>query len=186
MNNFSMIYAKSNNNVIGKDNKLLWHLPNDLKRFKELTRNRIVIMGKNTYLSLPNGPLPNRLNVVLCNDDENFLKSEIQISTANTGVAKFSSIENVFQFINNFKMNPFMKNINIDEIFIIGGESIYKLFLNRTKYLYITNVDVDIEGDAFGPNINDFAWKNIEHTTNLKDDNHIYNYDFIKLEKIND
>lgn len=184
MNNFSMIYAKSNNNVIGKNNRLLWHLPNDLKRFKELTNNKIVIMGKNTYLSLPNGPLPGRLNIVLCNDDEEFLKGVVNISTPNTGVAKFSSIEKMFQFINNFKMNPFMKNINLDEIFIIGGESIYKLFIDRTKYLYITNVDVDIEGDAFGPNIENFTWKNIEHIKNLKNEKHIYNYDFIKLEKI--
>ena len=88
LNKFSMIVTCSKNGMIGKDNKLLWHLPNDLKRFKSLTTNKIVIMGRKTFESLPKGPLPGRLNIILCNDDKNFLKEDVVINKPNTGIVK--------------------------------------------------------------------------------------------------
>lgn len=183
LNKFSMIFATSENGVIGKDNKLLWHLPNDLKRFKELTKNKIVIMGRKTFDSLPNGALPDRLNIVLCNDDQEFIDRKETIYTSNTGIVKLSSIQQVFNFIHNFEMNPAMDNIDTSEYFVIGGGVIYNLFLPYVQNLYLTFVDVDIEGDTKIPNINEYEWDEVECIENTKDEKHKYNYTFLKLKK---
>ena len=148
LDKFSMIFATSENGMIGKDNKLLWHLPNDLKRFKELTKNKIVVMGRKTYESLPNGVLPGRLNIIMCNDDEKFLKEPSVVSTSNTGMVKLASIQEVFNFVHNFELNPSMKTIDTDEVFIIGGGTIYNIFLPYVQKLYMTFVDVEIDGDT--------------------------------------
>jgi len=184
LNKFSMIFATSTNGMIGKDNKLLWHLPNDLKRFKELTKNKIVIMGRKTFDSLPNGPLPGRLNVVLCNDDIEFLERPEKISTPNTAVTKLSNIQAVFNFVHNFEMNSSMKNIETDEVFVIGGGIIYNLFLPFVQKIYMTYVDVEIDGDTKIPDINKYIWEEIESIDNEKDDNHKYDYTFLTLKKI--
>jgi len=184
LNKFSMILATSENGAIGKDNKLLWHLPNDLKRFKKLTTNKIVVMGRNTYESLPNGALPGRLNIIMCNDDKDFLKRTETIEKTNTGIAKLSNIQEVFNFIHNYELDPLMDNIEVDEIFIIGGAKIYELFLGYINKLYMTFVDVDIDGDAFIPDINRFDWEELEEIVNYKDDKHEYDYTFLTLKKI--
>lgn len=183
LDKFSMILATSENGVIGKDNNLLWHLPNDLKRFKELTKNKIVIMGRKTYESLPNGALPGRLNIIMSND-RTYLKESILIDKSNTGVAKLSNIQTVFNFIHNFELNPSMKNIETDEIFVIGGGSIYELFLPYIQKLYMTFVDVDIDGDTKIPNINKYEWEELNSIENTKDDKHEYDYTFLILKKI--
>jgi dihydrofolate reductase len=180
---FSMIFASSENGMIGKDNKLLWHLPNDLKRFKQLTSNKIVVMGKNTYLSLPNGALPNRLNIVLCNDDKEFLEKEEKINKPNTGLVKLSSIEKVFNFIHNFEMNPAMPNIDTNEYFIIGGGVIYNLFLPYIQKVYLTLVDVNIDGDTQMPYIEKYEWDELECEEYPKDEKHEYSYTFFTLKK---
>lgn len=182
LNKFSMIVTCSKNGMIGKDNKLLWHLPNDLKRFKSLTTNKIVIMGRKTFESLPKGPLPGRLNIILCNDDKNFLKEDVVINKPNTGIVKLSSISEVFNFIHNFEMNPSM-NIDTSEFFVIGGGIIYNLFLPYIQQLYLTFVDVEIDGDTKIPNINKYEWDELESIENNKDDKHIYDYIFLKLKK---
>ncbi len=154
LDKFSMIFATSANGMIGKDNKLLWHLPNDLKKFKELTNNRIVIMGRKTFESLPKGALPGRLNIVLCNDDEKWLKEPCKVETSNTGLVKLSSITEVFNLIHNYELNPSMKTIRTDEFFVIGGGVIYNLFLPYVKHIYMTYVDVEIDGDTSIPEQN--------------------------------
>ena len=181
---FSMIFATSENGMIGKDNKLLWHLPNDLKRFKKLTSNKIIIMGRKTFDSLPNGPLPGRLNIVMCNDDEDFLKEPIIIDKSNTGLVKLSSIQEVFNFIYIYEQKPSMPKITTDEFFVIGGGIIYELFLPFIKTLHLTVVHTDIEGDTMMPNINKFEWEEIEEIENKIDDNHKYDYDFVTLKRI--
>lgn len=184
LNKFSMIVASSKNGYIGKDNKLLWNLPNDLKRFKQLTNHKIVIMGKKTFDSLPNGALPGRLNIIMCNDDPYFLSSTAEINKPNTGVVKLSSLQSVFNFIHNFELNPCMSNIETDEIFIIGGGGIYNLFLPYINKLYLTYVDVDIIGDTICPNLDIYEWEELENIFNSKDAKHEYDYTFFKLKKI--
>ncbi|NPV13269.1 MAG: dihydrofolate reductase [Ignavibacteria bacterium] len=161
-----MIFATSDNGVIGKDNKLLWHLPNDLKLFKKLTSNKIVIMGRKTYDSLPNKPLPNRLNVVLCNDDPTF--------SPDPSVIVLETVNEVLDFVKNYN----------DESFIIGGGMIYKLFLPYVDKIYMTTVHVDVEGDTYAPVIFDYQWKILNHEELCKDDTHSYDYSFTILKKV--
>ena len=185
LDKFSMIVACSKNGMIGKDNKLLWHLPNDLKRFKQLTNNKIVVMGRKTFESLPKGALPGRFNIVLCNDDEKWLSEPCIVETSNTAIIKLRTIEQVFNFIHNFEVDgvDYMKHIQTDEIFIIGGGDIYKAFLPFIKHLYLTYVDVEIDGDTMIPNLEKFEWEEIESIDNDKDEKHEYDYTFLKLKK---
>jgi len=181
---FSMIFATTENGVIGKDNKLLWHLPNDLKRFKKLTENKIVIMGKKTYKSLPDGPLPGRLNVVVCNDDIDFLKSTEPVSVPNTGVAKVPTLQAALNFVHNFELNPAMKNIKTNEYFVIGGGRIYELFLPYVRKIYMTIVHTEMEGDTYMPDIHKYEWNEMEEIENQKDDTHEFDYTFVKLKRV--
>jgi len=150
---FSMIVAAGENGVLGKDNDLLWHLPKDLKRFKKITNNKIIIMGKNTYQSLPIKPLPNRINVILCNDDEDFINKQELVETSNTGIIKVKEIKDVFNFVYNFEKSKLdnhevSTNFNTDEFIIIGGGKIYELFLPYIKKLYLTKVHIELDGDV--------------------------------------
>jgi dihydrofolate reductase len=134
----SIIVAVAKNKAIGKDNKLLWHLSEDLKRFKRFTSGNPVIMGKNTYYSLPKRPLPNRLNIVITD-----VKGE-QIDDCMMAY----SIEDAIQ-----KMDVEKEN------FVIGGASIYKQFMDHADKLYITWVHEDFEADTFFPEIDLNIWE---------------------------
>ncbi|MCK9205348.1 MAG: dihydrofolate reductase [Bacteroidales bacterium] len=133
----SIIVAIAENNAIGKNNDLLWHLPDDLKRFKQITSGHPVIMGKNTYLSLPRRPLPNRRNIVITDvSGEQFENCEMAYS-----------VENAIE-----KCNP------AEENFIIGGASVYRQFLPFTNRLYITRVHRPFDADVFFPEIDPTQW----------------------------
>jgi dihydrofolate reductase len=137
----SIMVAVAENNAIGKDNKLLWKLSSDLKRFKKITSGHKVVMGRNTFLSLPAGPLPNRVNVVISDvPNEQFEACEMA-----------DSIENALE-----KCHP------EEEVFIIGGGMIYKQFLPHATKLYMTKVHHEFEADTFFPNINYDEWEEIE------------------------
>ena len=135
-----LICAISKNNVIGNENKLPWNLSEDLKRFKKLTSNNLIVMGRKTFDSIGR-PLPNRKNIVLSNN----LDLEID------GVEVFNSPDEVISL---YKEKPVKK-----DMYIIGGTFVYKLFLEYCDYLYITYVDKNFEGDAFFPKIDWKAWK---------------------------
>lgn len=126
--NISIIVAVSENNAIGKDNKLLWHLSDDLKRFKKITNGHKIIMGRNTFLSLPNGLLPNRIHIVITDiPGEKF-----------DGCIMANSIEEAIQHVD-----------NNEEVFVVGGGMIYKQFLPLASRLYLTIVHINIEGDTY-------------------------------------
>ena len=131
----NIIVAIAKNNAIGKDNDLLWRISDDLKRFKKFTSNNTIIMGRNTFLSLPNGALQNRQNIVITdNKDDNF-----------DGVDIVYSIDEAIE-------------ISKQKIFIIGGGMIYKTFLPFADKLYLTRVDKDFDGDVFFPEIDYDDW----------------------------
>ncbi len=120
---------------IGKDNSLLFHLPSDMKFFKETTQGHVVAMGKNTLKSLPNGkPLKNRVNIVLSHEPTD-------------GVINASSLEEFISLINEYSKK--------DTVFIIGGASIYKATLDIVDEIYMTRVDADGNATAFFPDIED-------------------------------
>ena len=128
----SIISAVAQNLAIGKDNQLLWNLPDDLKRFKKLTTGNTIIMGKKTFLSLPKRPLPNRTNIVISD-----IKDEVI-----DGCTMAYSIDDVLSKIDHTKEN-----------FIIGGGSIYNQFINKADILYITWVYKNFDADVYFPKI---------------------------------
>lgn len=138
--NISIIVAIAENRAIGKDNKLLWHISEDLKRFKQLTTGHTLIMGRNTFLSLPNGALPNRRHIVISDvKDEHFEGCEMA-SSIKSAVSMAGSAE---------------------ECFVIGGGMVYKQFLPMAGKLYLTTVHQSFEADTFFPEIDFSQWKEI-------------------------
>ena len=148
----SIIVAFDKNLAIGKDNKLCWRQSADLKRFKQLTTGKTVVMGRKTYESIGK-PLPNRNNIVMT-------RSNIEIENCKV----VNSIDDVLKIK--------------DDVFIIGGGEIYKQFLHLSNKLYVTEIDVEIEADAYFPEF-DSDWRIESVDSHLKDDKNEYNYKFI-------
>ena len=151
---FSLIVAVGENNEIGKNNQLLWYIPEDLKNFKKITMGKTVIMGKNTYKSIGK-PLPNRKNIVLSRNpleiEEKIKEDRKKYENENT---KLEFYDNFLKVINKYK--------NLDEeIFIIGGGQIYEksLELGIVKRIYMSHIDFsDADADAYFPKINLEDW----------------------------
>ncbi len=163
MKRISIIAAIDENNAIGKDNKLLWHLPEDLKRFKRITGGHTIIMGKNTYYSLPFRPLPGRVNIVISD------RPGEQIDNCLMAY----SIEDVMLKCDDQKEN-----------FICGGASVYKQFYPLAQKLYITKVHSTFKADTFFPEIDPENWKIIESEEHPMDERHMYPYSFITYLKM--
>lgn len=155
----SIIVAVAENNVIGKDNKLIWHLPADLKRFKEITTGHTIIMGRKTFESLGR-VLPNRKHVILCNDMEMNVEDE--------NVEVLEDISMLDKYIQ-----------DTEEHFIIGGATIYKLLMPKANKIYLTLIHEKFDGDVYFPEISDDEWKIIDRTAGITDEKNPYNYEFI-------
>jgi dihydrofolate reductase len=155
----SLISCMDNNRTIGLNNQLPWHLPEDLKYFKKVTMGHTIVMGRKTFESIGK-PLPGRKNIVLTRDPH----------WKRDGVEVYQSSEEL------------MRNMKNEELFIIGGEEIYKLFINDAKRLYITKLDHSITGDAFFPEISE-DWKVISEKTGPKNEANPFNYKFLVMER---
>lgn len=157
----NIIAAVAQNRAIGYKNRLLYWLPNDLKRFKSLTTGHTIVMGHNTYRSLPKGALPNRRNVVLTR----------QKDLALTGCDCYTSVDEV------------LRNCEQDEeIYVIGGESVYRLFMEKADLLRLTIIDdVPEKADAFFPEFSDF--RETSRQEHPKDERHAYNYAFVDYKR---
>ena len=141
LKNISIIVAIGENRAIGKDNRLLWHISEDLKRFKKLTTGHTLIMGRNTFLSLPNGALPNRRHIVISDvEGESFETCEMA-----------SSIDEAVRMAGTG-----------DECFVIGGGMVYAQFLPVAGKLYLTRVHESFEADTFFPEIDFSQWTALE------------------------
>lgn len=164
MKDISIIVAIARNRAIGFENKLLYWLPNDLKRFKALTTGNTIIMGRKTFESLPKGALPNRRNMVLCRQEElTFAEAE-----------RFSSLEAALRQCE-----------EKEKIFIIGGASVYKEAMPLASRLYITFIDDEPEkADVYFPEINKEEWKETGREDHQTDEKHLYPYSFINYERI--
>ena len=159
---FSIIVAIANKNIIGGDNKLLWHISEDLKRFKSITTGHTIVMGRKTFESFPK-PLPNRHHVVLTRD-KNYKVDSDQVTVIN-------DIETVMKTYEN----------SGSEIFIIGGGEIYNLFLPYCNKLYLTKIKEDFEGDTYFPEINYNEWTITESSEDYIDSKNNLSYQFINL-----
>ena len=158
----SVIVAVDEKRAIGKDNKLLWNIPDDLKRFKVLTTGHAVIMGENTYHSIGR-PLPNRTNIVMTLDKKLVLPGCLVVHSLKEALAVARENEQ-------------------EEIFVIGGASIYRQFLPETERLYLTVVSGEHEADTFFPDYSDFT--KVVSTEKKKDEN--YEYTYFVLERAED
>ncbi len=139
----NIIVAKAENNVIGKDNKLLWYIPEDLKYFKRLTDEYTLIMGRKTFESLP-GILPDRHHIVITRDTKYKVDDE-RVTVVNSVIEAITAYKN-----------------RVGEVFVIGGGEIYKEFMPYVNKLYVTEVHKKFNGDAYFPIIDNAIWKEIK------------------------
>lgn len=158
----SISVAVAKNNIIGKDNKLIWHISEDLKRFKQITSGKTMIMGRKTFESLP-GILPNREHIVVTRDKNFKVDSD-----------KVKIVHNLDSLIKEYAHSE-------DEIFVIGGADIYKQVLPYTHKIYLTKIDKDFDGDTYFPEIDPNKFKVEYSSEKITDDKSKLNYTFINL-----
>lgn len=163
----SLIWAMAENRTIGRNNKLPWHLPNDLKYFKQLTTGKAVIMGRKTYESIGR-PLPNRTNIVITRDADYTAEGVNVVTSLDQAIelAEASSLVNAS-----------------DEVIVMGGAEIYNLCLPRADRLYITFVHAEVHGDAFFPEFDLSQFTEIGRESFSADDANPYNYSFAVFDK---
>ena len=154
----SIIVAKAKNNTIGKDNKLLWHISDDLKRFKEITTDHNIIMGRKTFESL-GGVLPNRKHIIFSQNPD--------FKVNNENVEIVHSMLQIQQYIEDENEN-----------FVIGGAMIYNLLMPYVTKMYVTEIEKDFEGDTFFPKINDEIWEEISREEAPEDSENNFKYEY--------
>lgn len=156
----TIIAAQAKNRIIGKDNQLLWHLPADMKHFKETTKDGAVIMGRKTYESIGK-PLPNRLNIVISSNKKLLIDGCIVVDSIKKALRKASSNSNIF---------------------IIGGGNLYSQTMDIVDRVILTQIDEEFEGDTSFPEIGK-EWCKISKQDFSKDEKNPYNYSFIVYER---
>lgn len=164
MKQISIIVAVADNYAIGRDNKLLWHISADMRRFKRITAGHTVIMGKNTYLSLPKRPLVNRRNIVISDNPLDLFP----------GCEMAKSIEEAIQHCDTGKEN-----------FVIGGASVYRQFLPLAQKLYITQVHQSFDADTFFPEILPELWEITDKEDVINDPQNDFSYSFLTYQRKN-
>ena len=161
--NITIIVAAAENDAIGKDNNLIWSLPNDLKRFKKLTSGHCIIMGRKTFDSFP-GLLPNRKHIIISKNINGSFPEKVTV-------------------VNNFE-DALNEAANDDNPFIIGGGQIYKLAMDISNKIELTRVHGEFKADTFFPKIDENKWKLIKEEFNEKDERHQFSYSYKTYIKI--
>lgn len=159
----TIVVAMGKNREIGADNQLLWHLPKDLKHFKELTSGHPIIMGRKTYESIGK-PLPNRTNIVISRKNDWFEE----------GILIVGSIKEALKFAKKIDEN----------VFIIGGGNIYEQTIDLADKLEVTLVDAELRADTFFPIIDKKKWLKTDEIAHLKDEKNQFDFSFQTFEKI--
>jgi len=159
----SIIVAVAENSAIGKDNDLLWYISDDLKRFKKLTTGHAILMGRKTYESLPNGALPNRENIVISRNTQLQLPKCTMLHSINEAIEKYSNSR--------------------EEVFVIGGGSIYEKLLPYAQKIYLTQVHENFDADVFFPSIKNEEWQITFEEKHTKGDKNEFDFTFINMER---
>ena len=160
----SIIVAKGKNNIIGKDNKMIWHLPEDLKHFKNLTTEHTIIMGRKTFESLGK-PLPNRKHIIFSQNPD------FKVNAENVEVVhSLLQIQDLIE--------------GKEEAFVIGGAMIYNFLMPYVKKMYVTEIEKDFDGDTFFPVIDGEVWKEVSREKGRKDEENNMDYYFVTYERI--
>ncbi len=136
----SLVYAQSRNGIIGADGGLPWRLPSDLRRFKEMTLGKPIIMGRKTWEGLPKRPLPGRMNIVVTRQKTFAAEGAVVVDSVTAAISAAG---------------------NVPEICVIGGGEIYRMFLPLADRIYLSEVDVDVVGDTKAPVLNAAEWREI-------------------------
>lgn len=161
----SFVWAESKNHIIGVNGHLPWKLPNDMKHFKNVTTGHPIVMGRKTYESFPSGPLPNRLNIVISHNPDYEVPESVVLITDKSQLKQYVKPD--------------------DEVMVIGGEGIFKLFADDVDRLYLTEIDHDFAGDTKMVALDYSKFKLIEKKEGVVDDKNIYPYTFKTYQKIN-
>jgi len=156
----AMIAAMANNRVIGLNNKMPWHLPDDLKFFKATTQGKTVIMGRKTFESIGAKPLPNRRNLVISHNP----------NYDAPGAEVFTGIESALEVCS-----------KTDEVIMMGGGQLYQQMLPKAHKLYLTLVAAEVEGDAFFPDWQRYDWTEVSRIHHASDEHHAFAFDFVTL-----
>jgi dihydrofolate reductase len=160
----SLVVAASKNNAIGKDNKLLWSLPNDMKYFKNITWGMPVVMGRKSFESLGK-PLKGRKNIIITRQANWNIDGTIPVKSLDD--ARF-----------------LVKNMDVKEMIVIGGGEIFRMAFEKAKRIYITRVDAELEGDTYFPVIDPKIWKLVSQKDHEADEKNKYAYSFQVWERI--
>jgi len=164
----ALIVAMSRNRVIGRDNKLPWYLPGDLRYFKQVTMGKPVIMGRKTWESIRR-PLPGRMNLVISRDPD---------WQAPAGVVTASSLEDA---LSRAEAQALLDGA--EEVMVIGGAQVYAQALPLVERMYVTLVHADVEGDAFFPEVNWDEWEEIGREDFAATDHNPHNYSFVVYQR---
>jgi dihydrofolate reductase len=159
---FTLVVAMARNGVIGRDNAMPWHLPEDLKRFKALTMGKPMLMGRKTFEAIGK-PLPGRTSLVLTRD----------LGWRAQGVTVVRSLDDAFE-----------KSADAPELCVVGGAEIYKLTLPVAQRIHLTRVHADIEGDTVFPDFDLSQWREVERKEYPADDKNALATTFLTLERI--
>ncbi len=164
----SIIVAAAENNAIGKDNRLIWRLPDDMKFFKEKTVGHCIVTGRKNYESIPDKfrPLPERTNIVVTRSKNYEAPGAVVVHTLKEAIAKG-------------------KELNETDLCIIGGGEIYKEFMHCTDVIWLTRVHHEFEAHTFFPVLDSTVWKITWREEHQADEKHIYAFTFLKYERIN-
>ena len=156
----SLIAAMAKGRVIGKDNDMPWHLPADLKHFKSLTVGKPVVMGRKTFASMGNRPLPKRVNIVLTRQE----------GLSVEGCTIVHSLEDALK-----AAGP------CEEVIIMGGATLYEAVLEKADTMYLTFIDAHIEGDTYFPQWDEDSWQEVSRERREPDEKNVYALDFVTL-----
>lgn len=163
----SMIVAMAQNRVIGRNNKLPWYLPNDLKYFKQTTMGKPILMGRKTFESIGK-PLPGRTNIVITRNPE----------------WQVDGVKVVYSLGEAFELASAISEIDgTDELMIIGGDQIYQTALDHVDRVYLTEVHAEVEGDAYFPQVDWYQWKEVAREDFSAQDPNPYDYSFVVFDR---
>lgn len=158
----SLVAAMAENNAIGKDNKLLWHLPNDLRFFKAYTLGKVIVMGRKTFESIGKRALPGRLNAVITRSHDVDAKDVLVFKTLDAALFHFKHVE---------------------EVCIVGGAQMYQEALPMADVLVLTRVATSPQADVFFPEVDWSLWNLVSEEKHQKDEKHAFDYTFQVFEK---
>ena len=166
MKNISLIVAVTENMVIGKDNKLAWHLPDDMNYFSNMTKGHSIIMGRKNWESIPEKyrPLPDRKNIIVTRNNNFKYKGATIVCSIEKAIEEARSSED-------------------EEIFIIGGGEIYKLGFKYVDKLYITEINAEVKGNTYFPEWDKKYWNEISRISHPSDKKHPYSFDYVIYKK---